>query len=500
MINPQSSPERTGFGALVVLLLAPIIAQGLVRPLMHVFGADADAERVTGAALAVGAIIVLADLRRGRLAARLPAAFDGLARRHPVLTTLYVLFALLAIVSTARLSVFIGDPARVDRQMLPGNAFVETHSCLTAYVRADALARRGVDNLYDDRWWYGSNGLPPLPAGVENPYRPFLLDNFNYPPPFLLMMTPLAPLEGDFYAQRALWFGLNGLLLALGLWIVARFVDGPGAHRVLLLAPLLFGSLPILITLQIGNFHIAATVLAVLAMVAFDRGREATGGALLALTILSKVSPGVLGVVLLVRRRFRGAAFAAGFGALLLALTALRFGTNPIRSFLLHSLPNLSSGAAFPFMDTESGIVTNMSLFGVPFKLQLLGLDVGDPWRIARRIARVYTVALVILAVLAARRPGDRRDQAVTWMALLVLAALQSPFSPGYATFGLLWATTLLAVEVRSLRGGLGLVAIWLLILVVPPGLRPAVLAIQSMVQTAVITGVCVWLIIRRAR
>ena len=113
-------------------------------------------------------------------------------------------------------------------------------------------------------------------------------------------------------------------------------------------------------------------------------------------------------------------------------------------------------------METKSGILTNISPFGIPFKLHFLGLHVGDPWQLGRKVAQVYTLALIVLALTAARRAGDRRDQVVTWMALLALAALQSPFAPAYVTIGLLWATTLLSVEVRSVRGGFSLVLVWL--------------------------------------
>ncbi len=536
--------ERAAFGALWAFLLAPVIAHGLWRPLLHILGPSGKAGTVTFSALAVSGTIVVVNellprqapllslvlgglvaiaasvgwslglpgllallivaaaiaLLLPRLSARLPTTLDGLAKRHKILFALYVVLALAAVVKTAQLSIFIGDPTRTDLQALPGNTFTETHSCLTAYVRAAELASQGVDNFYDDHFWHGSLGLPPLPPGGENPYRPFHLDNFSYPPTFLLVMAPLAPFSGDFLAQRALWFGLSGLLLALGLWRVARFVDGPAAHRVLLLAPLFFGSVPLVLTLQIGNFHVAATVISILALVAFDRGRLATGGSLLALTILGKVSPGILGVVLLVQRRIRSAAITAGFGVVLIALAILRFGKNPITSFLTYALPRLSSGRAFPFMDTQSGILTNLSPFGFPFKLQFLGFDMGDPWHLAPWIGRVYTLALILLALVAARRPKDRRDQAVTWMALLVLAAMQSPFAPGYVTIGLLWATTLLSVEVRSTAGGVGLALVWVLILAVPPGLRPAIKVVQSMVQTIVIIGVSAWLIVRRPR
>lgn len=539
------SVERSAFGALVAVLLAPVVAQGLWRPLVHVFGPAGDAGSVTSAAVAIGVAVVLVRCLRPRLAQllsvglgglvatgasvslslglaglltllsvtvvtgllaqrlfpRIPPSLDGLARRHKVLTSLYGVVALVSFVSVARVSIFMGDPTRVDQQVLPGEKFLETHSCLTAYVRADTLSRGGVDNLYESLWWHGAHGLPPRPVGVEDPYRPFILDYYAYPPPFLFVVAPLAPLDGDFMAQRALWFGLNGLLLAAGLWILARWIDGPNAHRVLLLAPIFFCSLPVLATLQVGNFQIAVVVLSVLAMVAFHKERESTGGALLAFTILSKISPGVLGVVLLAQRRWRSAAWSAGFGVIFLAVSVLTLGVNPIESFFTFTLPRLGSGEVFAFMDDDPfSVLTNMSPFGLPFKLQLLGLDVGDPWALGRQLGRGYSVVLVVLAILAAvRSPGDRRTQAVTWMSLLVLAALQSPFAPGYTLIALLWALTLLVVEVDTVRGGIALVLLWLGLVVVVPWSDLSLFAAHSILQSALAVGVPVWLIFRAA-
>ena len=302
-------------------------------------------------------------------------------------------------------------------------------------------------------------------------------------------------------AQRALWFGLNGLLLAAGLWILARWIDGPNAHRVLLLAPIFFASLPVLVTLQVGNFQVAVVVLSVLAMVAFHKRRDSTGGALLAFTILSKISPGVLGVVLLAQRRWRSAAWSAGFGLIFLALSVLTLGVNPIESFFTFTLPRLGSGEVFGFMDDDPfSVITNMSPFGLPFKLQLMGLDVGDPWVLGRRLGRGYSVVLVVLAILAAvRRPGDRRSQAVTWMSLLVLAALQSPFAPAYTLIALLWALTLLVVEVETVHGGIALMLLWLGLVVVVPWSDLSLFAAHSIVQSVLAVGVPIWLIFRAA-
>lgn len=534
------SRERHAFAALVAVLLAPVLAHGLWRPLCHWFGPAGDAVTVTVAAVAigaggvgvhwcsprwvlaavvVGAVGVALGLSLGlaglltlgvvavavawvvpRLIARL-SVLDGLAARHRLLGVLYVLLAAPAVVSTTRLSVFMGDPTRVQDSVVPGIDFLATHSCLTAYVRADTLTRAGAENVYDTRWWHGSEGLPPRPAGVDDPYRPFVLDYYPYPPAFLLGMAPLMPLEGDFPAQRALWFGLNGLLLAAGLWIVARWIEGPLGHRVLLLAPPFFGTVPVLATLQVGNFQIAVVMLSVLAMVAFDRGRHVLGGLSLAYATLAKLSPGVFGVVLLVQRRWRSAAWTAGFGVVLSALSVLTIGVDPTLSFLTYTLPRLGSGETFAFLDDRPfSVLTNMAPFGLPFKLQLLGFDVGDPWVVGRWFGRGYTLALVLLVALAVRRRGDRRSQALTWMALLVLAALQSPFAPGYTVLGLLWALTLLSVDVRRWWGGAGLVLLWLFLTVPAPTSDLRLLAIHSIVQSAAILGVSTWLIVRGGR
>lgn len=344
-------------------------------------------------------------------------------------------------------------------------------------------------------------GPPTAPRGRRQsipPIRPRLLP---VSPPFLLALLPLSALEGDFAAQRALWFGLNGLLLAAALWIVARWIGGPNAHRVLLLAPIFFGSIPVLATLQVGNFQIAVVMLAVLAMVAIQRDRPATGGALLAFAILAKISPGVLGIVLLAQRRWRAVAWTAGFGALYFALSLLLIGTDPTISFLTYTLPRISSGETFAFLDDRPfSILTNMAPFGLPFKLQLMGLDVGDPWVLGRRLGHAYTVVLVVLACLAVRRPGDRRSQALTWMSLLVLASLQSPFAPGYTAIGLLWAINLLSVEVQRFRGGVGLALLWLALTLPPPGTNLSVYIAHSMMQSALTMGAAIWLVVRAAR
>jgi hypothetical protein len=107
---------------------------------------------------------------------------------------------------------------------------------------------------------------------------------------------------------------------------------------------------------------------------------------------------------------------------------------------------------------------------------------------------------VLLAAVAAVRRPEGRHAQAVTWMSLLVLASLQSPFAPGYTLIALLWAITLLAVEVRTLRGGVALVTLGLVLVVSPPWLSVSGLAVQSIVQSTLAVVVPAGLILRAAR
>lgn len=532
--------ERSAFTGLVSLILGPIIAQGVWRPLVHFLGPIGSAGDVTAAALVVAGVVVsartlfparsvllpavcgalvaagatfaltlglpgllsllLVAVSLGALAVwlppQLPDGLDGLAPRHKVLTSLYVLFALLTLVSTTRVSIFMGDSTRMEMQVIPGDTFIGTHSCLSAYAHAIALSHQHVDNLYAVDRWQNPDGSP-LPTGVDRPYAPFVLDYFAYPPPFLLAMLPVAVLEGDFAAQRALWFGLNGLFFAVGLWAVARWVGGPQAHRLLLLSPLFMGSLPVLAAAQVGNFQASVVMLAVLGMVALEKDRPALGGAMLAFAILSKLSPGVLGIALLAQRRWRDALWTAGFGVIFLVASVLAFGVNPLVSFLTYTFPRLNSGEAFAFMDDAPfSIWTNLAPFGWPFKLQLIGLEVGDPWVLGRIFGRIFTVALLILVVLATRRQEERHQRALSWMAVLVLSALQSPFAPGYVLIGLLWATVILSVEVQRMRHSIYIVLLWLGCTIIPP-LSMSGKTAYSLFTSCLVLGTTTWLIVR---
>lgn len=478
---------------LALLILGPVVFFGLWRPLAQALDQSPDASLLAWCGVLVFGAALLRWLLR-----RLPPELDGLAARRPGAAVGMVLLGGLAIVASARIATFMGDAARTELSLLPDVPFFLHHSCLTAYAEGTRLAVEGVDNLYRIDRWPDLSGTPRSDLG-SGTYSPFNLDAFAYPPTFLLLPWVLLSWMGDFASQRALWFTFNGLVLAVGLWTLARWLGGRVGLVALLLSVAIWLSPPILGTLQTGNVHLALMAAVMLSLVAFETRRPALGGALLAFAIVSKISPGILIVVLLLQRRFKEVLWTAGFSLGFVVLSVLAFGVAPMVDFLSYQLPRLSSGEALTFLAEADTIPINLSPFGLPFKLDFLGVDVGDPWAVARLINRVYTIVLLGLAVLVARRSAGPQATAERWLALLTLSALQSPLAPAYAAFPLFWLLSLWAAEVRGRAQAVGLALIWVFLTVQPP-LDPKIVTAYTLVQQLLILGLAVFALLRSPR
>lgn len=541
-ISTTPSPERLALAGGWALILAPVLAHAVWRPLLVGLGTTGDAGLITLASLAI-AIVTLLARRRSSLAAllaatttallatlliapalataaalllvaallnlalpivlaRSPAALDGLARRRPAKTLAVAVLWALAAVQSARLSTFMGDATRLDATPVPMAAQFDHHACMTAYVQAARLATARVDNLYDADWW-PSLGHSATGDAQARAYAPFELDAYAYPPPFLLAPRLLHLVSDDFSAQRALWYGLQALVLAAGLWIIGLAIaaSNPTAGvRTLLLAPLLWVAPPVIVTLQVGNVHLAVVVLAILGMLALGRGRPALGGALLSFAILAKISPGLLGVVLLCQRRWRDALWTAGCGLVWTLLALLVFGPAPFTAFLRYQLPRLHSGEALEFFTRSiADLASNMAPSGIAYKLDALGLAVGDVPRLAATIGTLFTLLALALTLVASRRPREPRIELGLWLAVLTLGALRSPFAPPYVGFAALWLLTLASAEVRRTRGALAL-ALAFLFLSIPVPLPPTGALILSIVQQTALLALVIWVILRPAR
>ncbi len=351
--------------------------------------------------------------------------------------------ATLATIQLGRLTVFMVDANAPEWSSVPNSAWEVQHSCLTAYFVAGKAIDTG--DVYDDSLY---NAPDDDPAKIRKPRMmgPFRIDVFEYPPPFLLLPRALLVLAPEFFPHRALWFGLGSLFVLGAMLVVARHLGPASGTRALLLLPLVWLALPTLSTLQKGNVQGVVIAAAMLAMVAFERRRWAVGGFLLAFATASKLYPGMLIVYLIVRGQWRAVAWTAAMGIAIVAVSLLDTGWAPYVAFLDH-LPGLTSGQAFPAFRNPMATAINFSIPGLVWKAKLFGVE-GMGFPAASLVGWVYTIVAVALTAMMARRAGPAERAPLTWLAVLILGTLRSPFLPqSYAAFPPLWLLTLIAAN-----------------------------------------------------
>lgn len=381
-------------------------------------------------------------------ARRLPATLDDAPARHPVRAAAWVALALVAVVQVGRLSTWVSD-RESDWFVSTRHPFYAKHECLNAYVFGAELDRRGESNVYDPRLYPGLNpGVQPRTEMVGMSPE----DPFQYPPPFLLLPRLAIEATHDYDAIRSAWFGLNatlclGALLALATWIGGRAGTVAG-----LLSPAVLASFPVLYDLQYGQFHFAAIALAVLGLLALERGRAALGGSLLAGAILSKLFPAVLLLPLAVQRRWRDLGWTALAGGAMTAAALLVLGSAPFSAFLGFHLPRLGDGSAFAFGEAwpevaDLIVAGNQGVHGIVHKLGAMGFAWADD-SAARIAGDAFAALLAALAcVVGLRARGASREaRAASWLGLVGLASLLSTGAwADYVPLTCVWLLAVLA-------------------------------------------------------
>ncbi len=529
---------RLAVASLALLLVTPIAVQGITRVLAAWTGAPHDAPWFTLAALLIPALAGLVAVVRGEarpVVGWAAAALVGavlLARTGTVVTAvtaallagalaahglrwlatvapvprgrvtsaLWGVLAVLAVVQGARMSVFMADPEQRWGALAP-TGMPAQHCCLTSYVHGAALAQQGA-NIYDDR--YGSTEGPALLPGAIV-IGPLTMDTYEYPPQFLVVPGLLLAITSDFLAIRALWFLLTAGIFLATVVVLARWLGGEAQRRVLLLAPAMWLSPPLLITAYFGNFQMMAMVLSALGMLAIFRGNTRRGAALLAFLIGAKIFPGILGMYLLAARRWAAAAWTAGFAVAYALLALLLFGPGPYVDFFGYHLPRLASGETFAFLSDPMPTMANFGVFGVPFKLRIAGWSgsEADAWALARPLSWAYTLLVVVVAVRAGWRrtlPTTTQGQVALvggWLGLLALGALRSPFAPPEALVSVVLALALRAAVARSRRDVAICAALWVVALIVIPVPSP-LLAIASLSTLVILYATAIWLALAR--
>lgn len=449
---PHAQPASHGPFTLAVVTTVGVIA-GLV-------GFTAAAGLRDSMPLAAAAGVAAAAIASWRLRARLRHA-DATASAPPWARRLFVAGAVLGLVQLVPLTAFIIDPNVATWPAGPARPWQSRHSCVSCYWVAAEKAR-AVPDLYVESVY-----RPPVaPTVARRPnLGPFFVDVYEYPPTFLPLPRLLAQVTPDFWGFRRLWFALNLACVCLGLVVIARRVDAAFGTFTVWLTPWVMVAPSVVGTLQAGNVQLLFVVQSAVAMLLFERRRHALGGLLLGYAIASKIYPGVLVVYLLLRRDWRAAVSTTAAGVAIALVTLVDVGWTPFAAFLSH-VPKILSGEAFPGLFRPEALAINESIPGIVFKLQLFGVE-GMSLPESRLVGWIYTAVLIATIIRLARRDGDRRDEPLLWIAILILATLRSPFLPGYGAFPSLWLASLIAGIAwshRSLR--VEAIACWLVLAV----------------------------------
>ncbi len=386
---------------------------------------------------------------------RLPSNLDGGFRRRPILSSLVTLLMIVGVIQVARITCFMADMELRWCSAYPPVEFGVHHQCLPAYIYAAELNRNGHTNIYSEEHYpayhQGQTETAAIVSTKIENFEPHIRDAFEYPPTFLLLPRLAIALTNDFRVIRTGWFMIQIIFFIILALLIARQVGGQRGITAGILIAALLSSFPFMFNLQFGQFHLAALMLAFSGMITFERGHNRLGGALLAGAIVTKLFPGILLLYLAFRRQYHAILWTLIFGAVYTFVAFFVVGIDPFRAFFDYHLPRIISGEAFSFfLKNNLVLAANASVYAIPFKLERLGVP-GMSGEVASWLIWFYTVLLIIVTVIAARRPKNFTSDVCVWLALLALCSLRSPNAPNvYIGTAALWLLTLLAVDTRG--------------------------------------------------
>jgi hypothetical protein len=396
-----------------------------------------------------------AGLTRSLIAAAVIAAFSGvvfgrrlwsmtacvtLAGTPPAIRRLFAIGAPLLIGQLLLASAFIINPHLARWDGRPWTPQRSNHSCVSSYWIACEHIRSAPDVYAEEI--YSVPQVNPRAPRQARPIGPLLIDQFEYPPAFLVLPRLIAAMTGDFWGFRRVWFALNLAAVVAGVILIAARFDRALGTRALWLTPFVVLPPAIVSTFVMGNVQLAIIAISMVAMVLFERQRHAAGGVLLAYAVVSKLYPGLLVLYLILRRDWRSVAWIAVFSIAFVIISIADFGIGPYFSFATH-MPKLLSGEAFPAFRNPVAIAINESIPGLVFKLDLFGVPQMG-FAASKVVGWIYTVIAVVLTARLALQPVAAGREPLVWIAILILATMRSPFLPTYAPFPSMWLATLL--------------------------------------------------------
>jgi hypothetical protein len=320
-----------------------------------------------------------------------------------------------------------------------------------------------------------SGGTPYDWLANERPIAGDALDHV-YPPLLSVLLMPLTPLL-DYDAARAAWLVFSSLCLAAGLWLSWRTQDqqargefayipppelkssralvpegGPGlAHDATgasTLGLVVLAGLALLpwigITLAVGQISCQLLLLVAAIYALLRSHRLVAAGMLVGFGMYLKVFPALIGVYLLLRRRWQSCFAAALIAIALVALTWHILGWEPHWTYLTAVLPAQARLFGLPQNVSITGFVTHL-LIDNNDTIPIVAADA-----MGRALIAVLTVGLLAATAYAVWRAGDLPAAQAPAYGLVVVTALV--ITPANGTYNLVIVALPLAVAIARVR------------------------------------------------
>jgi hypothetical protein len=290
------------------------------------------------------------------------------------------------------------------------------------------LSIRNAGQDFEPYW----NGASSVAAG-RSPYewlaenRPQELRDFIYPPLLAVILVPLTQVV-DYDTARWLWLVFSALCVAVSIGLIWRTSGLRSRDR----NPLALLALAIVLpqtsmTLGIGQLGPQLLLVMAAAYAAIAARAPAWAGAEIAVGAYLKSFPGLLTGYFLLRRQWWGIVGALVSGLVLVGLTVLAVGWEPLWIYPARVVPAQSHWFGAPFNISITGFFTR--LFEVtPYTTPVIASS-------ALKLCAIVVGTLLLLggSVYAVwQAPADRNGDGAAYALLVVASLLAAPMNGHY--------------------------------------------------------------------
>jgi len=266
---------------------------------------------------------------------------------------------------------------------------------MARYADYEPTGREGFDRL--DKL-ANENGIPVFP-------------HFTYPPMWYLVFMPFTWM--DWRDAHDIWLVANLVFVAASIVFILLAVGyGPkSSEEILALMTLIVGYSPLIFALKECQANSLVLLVVCAALYLASRGKSAFAGALIALGAAVKVFPGILLLYFLWKRKFKLAAWAFAWLALIMLISVSVLGWELHYWYFLKVAPTWAANIrAFDMNQSVAGLIARAFVGG-----EGIAPIVGMPG-LARAMITLLQVALLAIILWFSRGCRTRRFDGKVWL------------------------------------------------------------------------------------